>query len=80
MQLQQELADKEARIDAVKEHKVKCLAEIKTAERVREECRGWSTTEVKDLKGIHTLPPIRYSILTPSQPRLPLLKKPTGGA
>lgn len=51
MQLQQELADKEARIDAVKERKVECLAEIKAAERVREECRGWSTTEVRDLKG-----------------------------
>ena len=53
MQLQQELADKEERIDAVKERKVECLAEIKAAERVREECRGWSTTEVKDLKGTH---------------------------
>ncbi|RZM12075.1 MAG: hypothetical protein EOO88_46080, partial [Pedobacter sp.] len=30
--------------------KVKCLEEIKAAERVREECRGWSTTEVNDLK------------------------------
>ncbi|KAJ4362170.1 hypothetical protein N0V95_001518 [Ascochyta clinopodiicola] len=50
MQLQQELADKEARIDAVKERKVECLDEIKAAERVREECRGWSSTEVRDLK------------------------------
>lgn len=56
-QLQQELAEKEARIDAVKERKVECLAEIKAAERVREECRGWSTTEVRDLKGMPpTLP------------------------
>jgi kinetochore protein Spc7/SPC105 len=52
MQLQQDLADKEARIDAVKERKVECLAEIKAAERVREECRGWSTSEVRDLKGM----------------------------
>ncbi|KZM19795.1 hypothetical protein ST47_g9032 [Ascochyta rabiei] len=50
MQMQQDLADKEARIDAVKERKVDCLAEIKAAERVREECRGWSSTEVRDLK------------------------------
>ncbi len=51
-QLQQELADKEARIEAVKERKIECVQEIKAAERVREECRGWSTTEVNDLKGM----------------------------
>lgn len=51
-ELQQELADKEARIEAAKERKVECLAEIKAAERVREEYRGWTTTEVKELKGI----------------------------
>jgi kinetochore protein Spc7/SPC105 len=62
MQLQQELADKEARIDAVKERKVECLAEIKAAERVREECRGWSTTEVRDLKGILNPFPVRLTI------------------
>ena len=50
-QLQEELADKEGRIDAVKERKVECIEEIKAAERVREECRGWSTSEVNDLKG-----------------------------
>ena len=56
MQLQQELAEKEARIDTVKERKAECLADIKAAERVREECRGWSTTEVRDLKGKPILP------------------------
>ncbi|KAF1841793.1 Spc7-domain-containing protein [Cucurbitaria berberidis CBS 394.84] len=49
-QLQQELAEKEARIEAVKDRKVECVEEIKVAERVREECRGWSTREVNDLK------------------------------
>ncbi|KAJ4286455.1 hypothetical protein N0V90_013155 [Kalmusia sp. IMI 367209] len=48
-QLQGELAEKEARIEAAKDRKVECIAEIKVAERVREECRGWSTTEVKEL-------------------------------
>ncbi|KAH7406204.1 Spc7 kinetochore protein-domain-containing protein [Phaeosphaeria sp. MPI-PUGE-AT-0046c] len=48
--LQQELAAKEARIEAAKERKVECAEEIKAAERVREECRGWSTSEVNDLK------------------------------
>jgi len=50
-QLQQELAEKEAHIQAIKERKVECIEETKAAERVREECRGWSTGEVNDLKG-----------------------------
>lgn len=49
--LQQELAAKEGRIEAAKERKVECIEETKAAERVREECRGWSTIEVNDLKG-----------------------------
>ncbi|KAI8937746.1 hypothetical protein NX059_005446 [Plenodomus lindquistii] len=49
-QLQQELTEKEARIEAIKERKVECVEEIKAAERVREDCRGWSTSEVTDLK------------------------------
>lgn len=51
-QLQQELAEKEAHIDAIKERKVEYVEEIKAAERVREECRGWSTSEVSELKGV----------------------------
>jgi kinetochore protein Spc7/SPC105 len=50
-QLQQEISEKEKRIEAAKERKVECLEEIKAAERVREECRGWSTSEVNELKG-----------------------------
>ncbi|KAF2747625.1 Spc7-domain-containing protein [Sporormia fimetaria CBS 119925] len=49
-QLQQDLAEKEARIEAVKERKVEVSAEIKAAERVREECRGWTTSEVMELQ------------------------------
>lgn len=51
-QLQKELAEKEAGIEAAKDRKVECLKEIKSAERMREEYRGWSTTEVNDLKGM----------------------------
>lgn len=54
-QLQQELVDKETRIEAAKERKVECIEEIRTAERVREECRGWSTSEVSSLRGMSTL-------------------------
>lgn len=53
VKLQEELADKEAHIEAAKARKIECMEEIKTAERIREECRGWSTTEVSELKGKH---------------------------
>lgn len=49
--LEAELQEKETRIEAIKERKIECVAETKAAERVREECRGWTTTEVSDLKG-----------------------------
>ena len=80
MQLQQELADKEARIEAVKARKIECLAEIKAAERVREECRGWSTTEVRDLKGTPSFPLCFKLILTLSQPRSPPSRPHMAGA
>lgn len=48
--LQTELAEKEAGIAAAKERKVEFIEEIKAAERVREECRGWSVDEVNMLK------------------------------
>jgi len=50
-QLQKEIAAKESQIESVKERKVECIEQTKAAERVREECRGWSTTEVNELKG-----------------------------
>lgn len=50
-ELQRELEDKEANIEAVEERKVETLEEIKEAERVREELRGWSSSEVSVLKG-----------------------------
>ncbi|EDU50161.1 Spc7 domain containing protein [Pyrenophora tritici-repentis] len=50
LRLQQELADKEQRIQAAKDRKVECVEEIKAAERLRENCRGWSTSEVSNLK------------------------------
>ncbi|KAF2110026.1 Spc7 kinetochore protein-domain-containing protein [Lophiotrema nucula] len=50
-QMKAELADQEARIESSRERKIVCVEEIRTAERVREECRGWSTQEVNELKG-----------------------------
>ncbi|KAK5170827.1 hypothetical protein LTR04_003085 [Oleoguttula sp. CCFEE 6159] len=52
--LQKELADKENSIEAVSERKSECLGETKEAERVREECRGWSSTEVAGLKALES--------------------------
>lgn len=49
--LQQQLKDKEAAVEAVKERKDDCAEEIKAAERVLEECRGWTVSEVDSLKG-----------------------------
>jgi kinetochore protein Spc7/SPC105 len=72
-QLQQELADTDARIQAAKERKVECIEEIKAAERVREECRGWTTTEVNDLKGKHSSCPFTHltTLTSPSQGHRP---------
>ena len=50
LELQQELANKEESIQTVKDRKLECVEDIKAAERVREECRGWSTSEVNELK------------------------------
>jgi kinetochore protein Spc7/SPC105 len=60
-ELQQDLAEKEAQVEAVMERRTECLEEIKEAERVREEYRGWSASEVTVLKGMFsfdTLPRI----------------------
>jgi kinetochore protein Spc7/SPC105 len=62
--LQQELAGKEAQIEAARERKVQCAEEIKAAERVREECRGWSTTEVSNLRGMSSAASSHELILT----------------
>ena len=48
--LQQQLQEKEEGINRVAERKQDCLAEIKEAEKIREDCRGWSGSEVASLK------------------------------
>lgn len=50
--LQQQLREQEEDIELAVERKQECLEEIKEAEKVREECKGWSTSEVATLKGI----------------------------
>lgn len=49
--LQKQLQGKEAEITTAAERKQVCLGEIREAEKVREECRGWTSTEISQLKG-----------------------------
>ena len=51
-ELQQEMHEKHEAIQMAQERKSEMTAEIKEAERVREECRGWSAAEVQDLQGM----------------------------
>jgi kinetochore protein Spc7/SPC105 len=49
--LRKQLQGKEAEISAGTERKQVCLDDIREAEKIREECRGWSSTEISALKG-----------------------------
>jgi kinetochore protein Spc7/SPC105 len=48
--LQEQFNEKEVAVEQILERKQDCLAEIKEAERVREDCRGWTGAEVAALK------------------------------
>jgi len=50
-QRQQSLHETDGAIKDVQEAKIECLDAIKEAQRLREECRGWSSAEVRKLKG-----------------------------
>jgi kinetochore protein Spc7/SPC105 len=50
-ELQKQLQGKEAEILLGTERKQFCLGEIREAEKIREECRGWSSSEISQLKG-----------------------------
>lgn len=41
----------EAEVEELKAQKQQCLDDISEAEKIREECRGWTSTEVNTLKG-----------------------------
>lgn len=68
-ELQRELEETEANIEAAKERKAETLEEIKEAERVREEFRGWSSSEVSVLKGEYNVVHYRLHKLTLLQPK-----------
>lgn len=50
-ELQDELRRKEDSFETAVERKQQCMAEIKEAEKIREDYRGWSPSEVADLQG-----------------------------
>lgn len=49
--LRKHLQGKEAEIISGMDRKQLCLEEIREAEKVREECRGWTSNEISALKG-----------------------------
>lgn len=49
--LRQQLEESEDNIKTMATRKEKCLEDIKEADKIREECRGWSSTEIATLKG-----------------------------
>lgn len=49
-QLRDQLQDTEQGIGQLAEQKQSCNADIRGAEKIREECRGWSSTEISALK------------------------------
>jgi kinetochore protein Spc7/SPC105 len=63
-ELQRQLRGKEAEIVSGTERKQLCLGEIREAEKIREECRGWSSSEISKLKG-RLIQSDNYCNLTP---------------
>lgn len=63
-QLQEEVQDKTNKIEAGAEMRAEFLVQIQEAERVKEECRGWSAREISDLKsGFATRPSLRSVLI-----------------
>ncbi|EHK40337.1 hypothetical protein TRIATDRAFT_296316 [Trichoderma atroviride IMI 206040] len=48
--LRQEFDASEADVEELTGRKAQCLVEIQESEKIREECRGWTSTEVNNLK------------------------------
>lgn len=49
--LKNQLEGKETEINSALERKEVCLEEIKESEKIRQECRGWTSNEISVLKG-----------------------------
>lgn len=68
--LRKQLQGKEAELESGAEKKQAWLEEIREAEKIREECRGWTSTEISALK-CKALPPtsLALKLTTPRQSR-----------
>lgn len=55
-ELRKQLEGREVELKAGAERKQICIDEISEAERIREECRGWTSGEISSLKGIYFPP------------------------
>ena len=51
-ELQSQLGEREDGLADVIERKQECISEIKEAEKIRSDCRGWTSTEVSALHGM----------------------------
>ncbi|KAI0435071.1 hypothetical protein F5Y09DRAFT_159891 [Xylaria sp. FL1042] len=49
-ELQRQLVETQSNIDTTMQRKQSCVADIGEAEKVREECRGWTSNEINSLK------------------------------
>ena len=51
-ELRAELEESESAVGDLTRRKRECLADIEEAEKIREECRGWTSNEITSLKGL----------------------------
>ncbi|KAI8951933.1 hypothetical protein F4801DRAFT_543156 [Xylaria longipes] len=49
-ELRKQLTETESNVDTATQRKRNCVADIEEAEKVREECRGWTSNEINSLK------------------------------
>ena len=54
-ELRAQLEESESAVGDLTRRKRECLADIEEAEKVREECRGWTSNEITSLKGLFLL-------------------------
>ena len=51
-ELRRDFDESEANVQALSEQKEQCQRDIRDSEKIREDCRGWTSTEVSALKGM----------------------------
>lgn len=61
-ELRQQYDESEVEVQALSAKKEACLSDIRESERIREECRGWTSAEIDGFKGKLTLTGARPSL------------------